>query len=117
MRTRTSAITSISSSPYIGFRATVGHQNLISVLKRQELLLYRCVKNAYVIFRSSPEVITNGEYSKASDMWAFGVMIWEMFTLIDKDLQEISDKKITPYYQLMSKDQVRFHTCTCPTKR
>mgnify|MGYP002803950096 FL=1 len=54
---------------------------------------------------SSPEVITDGEYSKASDMWAFGVLIWEMFALIDKDLDE-SDKEISPYHQFSSKEQI-----------
>ena len=64
-----------------------------------------------MVFRSSPEVIIDGEYSKASDMWAFGVMIWEMFTLIDKERDEISDEEITPYHQLTSKEQVSFNTC------
>ena len=54
---------------------------------------------------SSPEVITDGEYSKASDMWAFGVLIWEMFTLIDKEIDE-SDEEVTPYRQLSSKEQI-----------
>ena len=54
---------------------------------------------------SSPEVILDGEYSKASDMWAFGVLIWEMFTLLDKDLDE-SDEEITPYHELSSKEQI-----------
>ena len=58
------------------------------------------------VFRSSPEVIIDGEYSKASDMWAFGVMIWEMFTLIDKELDE-SNEEVIPYNQLSSKEQVR----------
>ena len=63
-------------------------------------------------FRSSPEVITDGEYSKASDVWAFGVLIWETFTLIDQDLEEVSDQEITPYHQLTTKDEVRFDTCS-----
>ena len=60
---------------------------------------------------SSPEVIIDGEYSKASDMWSFGVLIWEMFTLIDKDVDE-SDKGIIPYHQFTSKEQVHFNTGT-----
>ena len=42
-------------------------------------------------------------------MWAFGVLIWEVFTLIDKDLDESDEEIITyPYHQLSSKEQVRF---------
>ena len=60
---------------------------------------------SYIIFRSSPEVITDGMFSKASDVWAFAVLIWEIFTLIDKDLDE-SDEEIShlPYHQLISKE-------------
>ncbi|CAB3985716.1 insulin-like growth factor 1 receptor [Paramuricea clavata] len=56
---------------------------------------------------SSPEVITDGMFSKASDVWAFAVLIWEIFTLIDKDLDE-SDEEIShlPYHQLTSKDLI-----------
>jgi hypothetical protein len=62
---------------------------------------------SYILFRSSPEVITDGMFSKASDVWAFAVLIWEIFTLIDKDLDE-SDEEIShlPYHQLTSKELV-----------
>ena len=58
-------------------------------------------------FRSSPEIIIDGEYSNASDMWGFGVLIWEMFTLLDKELNE-SDEQISclPYHHLSSKEEV-----------
>ena len=54
-------------------------------------------------------MVIDGEYSKASDIWAFGVLIWEMFALIDKELDE-SEGEIIPYEQLASKEQVRFKT-------
>ncbi len=64
----------------------------------------------YCRFRSSPEIISNSEYSKASDVWAFGVLIWEVFTLIgdkEKDLNEIDDEiPHLPYHHLKSKEQV-----------
>ena len=64
----------------------------------------------YCRFRSSPEIISNSEYSKASDVWAFGVLIWEVFTLIgdkEKDLNETDDEiPHLPYHQLKSKEQV-----------
>jgi serine/threonine protein kinase len=58
-------------------------------------------------FRSSPEIIIDDEYSNASDMWGFGVLIWEMFTFVDKELNE-TDEEISclPYHQLSSKEEV-----------
>ena len=57
-------------------------------------------------------MMIDGEYSKASDIWAFGVLIWEVFTLIDKYYDENEenderDQEIIPYHQLASKEQVR----------
>lgn len=63
-------------------------------------------------FRSSPEVIIDGKYSEASDVWAFAVLIWEMFTLMalndDEILYDDKDKKASslPYNDLKSKEQV-----------
>ena len=58
-------------------------------------------------FRSSPEVIMHGKYSKASDVWAFAVLIWEVFSLIESE-SNASDNEIshTPYQHLESKEQV-----------
>ncbi|XP_028391604.1 uncharacterized protein LOC114516354 [Dendronephthya gigantea] len=61
---------------------------------------------------SSPEVIINGKYSEASDVWAFAVLIWEMFTLIalhdDKELYDEENNKASslPYHDLKSKEQI-----------
>lgn len=30
--------------------------------------------------RSSPEVILENNYSHASDVWAFGILAWELYT-------------------------------------
>ena len=70
-------------------------------------MLLSSLSISYILFRSSPEVIADGMFSKASDVWAFAVLIWEIFTLIDKDRDE-SDEEIShlPYHQLTSKELV-----------
>ena len=32
------------------------------------------------VLRSAPEVISDGHYSHASDVWAFGILAWELYT-------------------------------------
>lgn len=31
------------------------------------------------IVRSAPEVISEGRYTHASDVWAFGILAWELY--------------------------------------
>ena len=31
-------------------------------------------------FRSAPEVICDGHYKHASDVWAFGILAWELYS-------------------------------------
>ena len=72
------------------------------------IIFASCENIVYNHFRSSPEVITDGMYSTASDAWALGVLIWEIFTLIDKhnDYENDCEISLLPYHQLSSKDQV-----------
>ena len=31
-------------------------------------------------YRSAPEVILDGHYTHASDVWSFGILAWELYT-------------------------------------
>ena len=32
-----------------------------------------------LLYRSAPEVILDGHYTYASDVWAFGILAWELY--------------------------------------
>ena len=53
-------------------------------------------------YRSAPEVILDGRYTHASDVWALGIIAWELYTsfAIGKDRQELS----LPFYDLEPKE-------------
>lgn len=36
-------------------------------------------------YRYAPESLTDNKFSVASDMWSFGVVLYELFTYIDKN--------------------------------
>ena len=56
-------------------------------------------------------------YSKPSDIWAFAVLIWELFTLIDKERDE-GDEDISniPYHNRNSKKEVIFINFNCSNR-
>jgi len=40
-----------------------------------------CTNNIiHLFYRSAPEVILDGHYTHASDVWAFGILAWELYT-------------------------------------
>lgn len=63
------------------------HQPQQSNRKRQSMLIYGNLKGTPLYL--SPELITNGTYSEASDIWAFGLTILQMFTGETPRLNEI----------------------------
>lgn len=46
---------------------------------------------------SCPESLKEGVYTKASDVWAFGVLLWEMVTLGDNPFSNMSNKECYQY--------------------
>ena len=55
--------------------------------------------NLYAFFyRSAPQVILEGHYTHASDVWALGITAWELYTsfTIGQDRQELS----VPFYDI-----------------
>lgn len=53
---------------------------------------------------SAPEVISKGSYSHASDVYAFGVVVWEMFAALTFG-RERQHEQTSPYCELSSKDE------------
>ena len=51
------------------------------------------------------ETIGNLKYTKETDYWSYGVLLWEALTVIDKDFQR---PKVLPYKEIPN-DEVRFH--------
>jgi len=49
---------------------------------------------------SAPEVLTDRKVSRASDVWSFGVVLWEVL------------EGRMPYYELMNNNEVIFAVCT-----
>ena len=51
------------------------------ILKTAREMMCSCIKQYYAPFyRSAPEVILDGHYTHASDVWAFGILAWELYT-------------------------------------
>ena len=58
-----------------------------------------CINNIMRFFhRSAPEVILDGHYTHASDVWAFGVLAWELYTsyTTEQDKRDLS----VPFFKL-----------------
>ena len=62
--------------------------------------------HAINILRSSIEVIENGVYSEGSDVWAFGMLVWQMFTLMDIDKKKEEIRTSSVPYDFLSNEQV-----------
>ena len=60
----------------------------------------------------SPEALLDNEYSIKSDVWAFGVFCWEMFTLGDMPYKKRSDEEVRK--GLMNGDCILDPPPNCP---
>lgn len=61
---------------------------------------------------NSPEGLTESKYSKASDIWSFGVIMWEIFTDGQIPYQSIVD---IHEYLILNKERLVLPN-SCPTK-
>ncbi len=56
------------------------------------------VFSVFIAFRwTSPEALERGKYSSKSDVWAFGVTIWELYTNGTNPFASMANADILPY--------------------
>ena len=48
----------------------------------------------------SPDTITSANFSTASDVWAFGVVVWELFSYGDLPFKDMSNEEVISYVVL-----------------
>ena len=48
----------------------------------------------------SPEAITSGTFTEQSDVWAFGVLVWELFSYGDLPFIGKSDEQVVRHAQV-----------------
>lgn len=53
------------------------------------------------IVRSAPEIISDGLYTHASDVWAFGILAWELYASY-----ETGEEKLSLPYSSLKNEQV-----------
>ena len=46
----------------------------------EKMPVYTSPESNYPVTHASPESIQDGKFSTASDVWGFGVLLWEIFT-------------------------------------
>lgn len=65
----------------------------------------------------SPEALLQGQYSEASDVWAFGVLVWEVFNPESRPYQGQTDEEVIGLLRERRKRSVAwFRRCPAPIR-
>lgn len=43
---------------------------------------------------AAPEVITHGKYTSASDVWSFGILMWEVMSYGERPYWDMSEQEV-----------------------
>ena len=58
------------------------------------------------IVRSAPEIISDGLYTHASDVWAFGILAWELYASYENGQEQ---RHLSLPYFFLKNEQVIFN--------
>lgn len=60
---------------------------------------------------SAPEVISRKNYAKASDVWSFAIVMWEIYTCGDEPYRRLSNHQVE--YMLRCNERLKFPAFSC----
>lgn len=61
-----------------------------------------------MVLRCAPECINLLRFSSASDVWAFGVTMWEMFTYGKKPWDGLSSMEVCDIIECLQESRIAF---------
>ncbi len=59
------------------------------------------------VFRNAPEVLSYRSYTRKSDVWSFGVVVWE-FLKIANTFGVLTKEDVLPYSDILDDEVLKF---------